>query len=497
MFVLNKISKEFADKTLFEDIDLTIYDGERIGIVGSNGSGKSTFLNILSGEMNPGSGSVKFLGRMAYVKQVHKNIDYDDFKSGEFIKFLKTNNEIKFTSSLYQDFNTLSGGEKTKLSISFALSKDIDTLLLDEPTNNLDQQSINWLIKKLNKFSGTVIVVSHDRYFLNSIAHSILEFENGKIEKYYGCYDDYEKQKQERLEYDKKVYENKLKDNKKIKEQIARLSELTAKLEKSTKRDGSKDKKSSGYKDSMQSKVKKVAKQAEAKRNRLKSMESELGDKPYEKSEIYYKVESEELHSKLLIRFVDVSKAFNDKEIFKNVNFTIENGEKIALVGANGSGKTTLIKMILGDELYAGDIWKSRMLKVAYLPQDAFQMNLDQTIIEYLGGSEQNYKTSFLTNLCNMGMTRAMFNTKISKLSSGEKMKLKLNELILGDFNLLILDEPTNNLDIENKKFLESVLKGYKGNLIIVSHDKTLTDNVCNTKLEIKNKQLLKSNIDS
>ena len=494
MFILNKISKEYGDKSLFKDLDLTIYDGERIGIVGSNGSGKSTFMNILAGELKPDFGEARFDGNLSYVKQVAEKVPFESEITDEFLRFLKSNKELCFTNDLAQCFDSLSGGEKTKLMISYALSKNVDTLLLDEPTNNLDGESVEWLIDKINAFLGTVIVVSHDRYFLNSIAHSIIEFENGKIERYFGGYDDYEIQKQEKLDYQKKVYQNKLAENKKLKNQIAKLNAFTAKLEKSTKRDGSADKRSSGYRDSAQSKVKKLARQAQAKRSRLEALENDLGEKPFEKGEIFYRIQAQELHSKLLIKFTDVSKKFENKLLFCNANFNIENGEKIALCGANGCGKSTLIKIILGQEDFEGDIWKTGNLKIAYLPQNAFDIKDDQTILQHSQNFIGESRTQFLTNLCNMGMNRQMFSKKICNLSSGEKMKVKLNELILGDFNILILDEPTNNLDIENKKFLEEVLKNYKGSLIIVSHDRSFIENICNVKLHIKDCKIYKKN---
>ena len=271
------------------------------------------------------------------------------------------------------------------------------------------------------------------------------------------------------------MYHEKLNQNRKIQEQIQQLSHLTAKLEKATKKDGSADRRAKGYKDSAQRKVKKVARQAEAKRNRLEKLQNELGDRPYERRDIFYRIESEELHNKILAKFTGVEKSYDTKMIFTNVNLSIENGEKIALVGKNGSGKTTLIKMLLGDECYSGDIYKSKNLKIAYLPQNAFNIQSQQTIMDFADEFNE-YKTQFLTNLSNMGFRRDMFAKKICNLSSGEKMKLKLNELIVGDFNFLILDEPTNNLDIENKKFLEQVLQDYRGNLLIVSHDKAMLD---------------------
>ena len=489
MIILNRVAKSFGDKKLFEDINLTIYDGERIGIIGANGTGKSTFIKLLTGGVEPDNGTIKQDGIFSYVKQVAEKSDIEECSKEEMVKYLKINRELKLANNTNQDFETLSGGEKTKKMISLALSKNSGTIMLDEPTNNLDQESMEWLIEKLNSFKGTIIVVSHDRYFLDQVVDKILEFEKGNINEYYGNYSSYEAQKQEKLDYDKRIYDEKLNENKKIKGQIQQLSRLTAHLEKSTFKDGSSDRRAKGYKDSAQRKVKKVAKQAEAKRNRLEKLQNNLGDRPFEQKEIFYRIRSEQMHNKVLIKLNNISKKYGNKTLFKDVNLTIENGEKIALIGNNGSGKSTLIKIILGQEKCDGDVWKSQNLKFAYLPQNAFEIKSEQTIIEFANEFNE-YKTQFLTNLCNMGFARDMFTKKINNLSSGEKMKLKLNELILGDFNFLILDEPTNNLDMQNKIFLERVLNGYVGNLLIVSHDKTLINNVCNRKVIIKNETI-------
>ena len=173
------------------------------------------------------------------------------------------------------------------------------------------------------------------------------------------------------------------------------------------------------------------------------------------------------------------------------MNFNIENGQKVALLGDNGCGKTTLIKILLGEEGFKGSVWKSKVLKVAYLPQNMWKFEEDETILSLAQKFDGEYKTLFLTNLVGFGFKREMFTHRLSKMSSGERMKIKLNELILSDFNLLILDEPTNHLDLENRIFLEKVLKGFKGSLIVVSHDEAFIDNVCNKKLAIKNKTIV------
>ena len=221
-------------------------------------------------------------------------------------------------------------------------------------------------------------------------------------------------------------------------------------------------------------------------------MQNTLGERPYEEGEIYYKLAADNLFGKMLINIKNVSKNYGQKIIFDNINLTINNGEKIALIGDNGSGKTTFIKMLLNETNYDGQIIKNQNIKFACLSQDAFNYESSLTIIE-LSREFSDLQTQFLTNLINMGFRREMFSKTISTLSSGEKMKLKLNELILGNFNFLILDELTDNLDISNKIFLEKVLSNFKGNCIIVSHDRVFIDNICTRKIKIENKKLIEA----
>ena len=492
MITINKIEKEFGNKTLFKDLSLNIQDGEHIGIVGKNGSGKSTLLKIIAGELGADSGVVSKGGTITFVHQIQQQEQYSSENIAEFNK-IKSELNIKDVNA--NNFNTLSGGEKTKLAISAALAKNPNILLLDEPTNNLDEESIEWLLGVLSTFCGTVITVSHDRYFLDAIVERIIEIDNGKVVVYDGNYTQYEIQKQQRLNYEKKQYAKKVEENEKISAEISALKQRTAKLEKESRRDGSSDKRSKGFKGGVQNKINKIARQVQAKKTRLEKLQNNLKNWPEEEKEIFYRVNAEQTHTKLLAKFEGASKSFGKRELFQNASFEIGNGEKIALSGKNGSGKTTLIKMLMGeDKDYVGSVWKSKNFKAAYLPQNAFEINSEQTIIEY-ANSFLKYKTQFLTNLCNMGMKREIFDKKICNLSAGEKMKIKLNELILGDFNFLILDEPTNNLDIENKIFLEKVLSGYKGTLLLVCHDNALIKNVCNKMLKIEAQKITKTQI--
>ncbi len=497
MIILNNISKEFADKKLFENLNLTIYDGEKIGIVGANGSGKSTLMNIISKDLLPECGQVNLIGNIEYVKQ---STDFDNNKTiDENIEFKKLCQEIELNKN-FEELNgntqNFSGGEKTKLALIKAFNNtSASIILLDEPTNHLDENGILWLIEKIKNFEGTIVAISHDRFFLNQIANKIIEIENGQVFEYYGNYDDYYLQKTEKIEFEKKQYAFQKSLNQKIENQIAKLKQKAHELDKNSRRDGSSDKRSKGFKGGMAVKASKLSKQAKAKETRLVQEKQKMIERPVEAKEIFYKLNAQNIGSKVLIKAENISKSFGTNTLFENANFVIENGEKVALCGLNGCGKTTLLKMILEKEPFNGHIWLSSAVKIAYLSQDVFDLKNNSTIIDFASQNGYEYKTKFLTNLANMGLDKQLFNKKINTLSLGERMKIKINEIILSDYNLLILDEPANHLDINNKIFLENVLKNFDGSLIIVSHDKSFVKNVCNKILKIENKTISKQDI--
>jgi len=500
MIEINNISKSFLDKLLFKNLNLTIYDGEKIGIVGENGTGKSTLLNLIAKNLEVDSGHIHLTSKISYVSQITNNV------TNQLREIIRNNLQNPTFLKLFSDFNlntqilscdnfdNLSGGEITKIFIINSLISDCDTILLDEPTNNLDQKSIEILIEKLDNFKGTIVTVSHDRYFLNNVVNKIIELENGHVNEYYGNYDDYARQKQEKLISQKKIYDNQEKLETKLNKQINEIKQKAQKLEKNNHRDGSSDRRCKGFKGGMSNKIAKLSNAAKNKINRLNQLKEDFIDRPYESGEIYYKINECDYTPKLLLKIENLNKSFGNNVIFNNANFIVEGGQKIALLGDNASGKTTLFKILLGQESFEGTLYKSPALKIAYLSQNILDLKSDKTVMEFASQFDSFYKTKFLTNLANMNMTKQTFNRKISTLSQGERLKIKLNEIILSDYNLLILDEPTNHLDILNKIFLEDVLKNYQGTIILVSHDKTFCNNVCNKFLKIENKTIILQN---
>ena len=501
---LSGVSKSFGDLRLFEKISLNINAGDKIGIVGPNGSGKSTLIKIIIGEEAINGGTVKFASNanIGYLKQATE-YSLDDFiemtrNSSEISEFLKLNNELGLSSTIDFDndrLKNLSGGEKTKIALSAVLATNPNVLLLDEPTNHVDINSVNWLVNRLNNYEGTLIVVSHDRYFLNKIVSKIIEIEHGKLKVYCGNYDEYQRQKEQELEALKARYEREQKQDKKIQREISQLKQWSEKGEREAGRQGGSrsDARVIGVKTNAQRKAMKSAKNAESKKNRLEQMRKNYVEKPFEEKDIKFDFNGQGSGANCLVRIKDLCKSFGNHEIFKDVNLVIGNDEKIGLIGPNGSGKSTFIKILM-DELKqdSGEVWKTSSLKVAYMSQDVFDLDEEMTIFSMADVYDNEKKQFFFSNLVNMGFDRSLFRNKIKTLSLGQRMRIKLVQIILGNYNLLILDEPTNHLDLPNKIELERALVSFPGSIIIASHDQYLLSKVTNKVFVFENRTIIR-----
>ena len=319
------------------------------------------------------------------------------------------------------------------------------------------------------------------------------------MQEYYGDYNSYYLQKQQELQGKMNKYESQLALEKKINKQIGALAGWANKGEANARRQGGmmSDSRIKGAETKAQVSATKLASQAKAKVSRLEHLKDDFIDRPYVEGEVHYRLNANPFRGKVLVKVDNLGKSFGGKKLFDGVSFTVNAGDKIALSGDNGSGKTTLIKILLGQEKQdAGDVSISPAVKIAYLSQDVFDLDEGLTVIEKASQGTKEYKTLFLSNLINMNMTRQVFDRKISTLSLGERMRIKMCEIVLSDYNFLIMDEPTNHLDLNNKIFLEKILKDYNGCLLLVSHDRTLTKNVCNATLTIKNGTIKKEEIE-
>lgn len=489
---LSDVSKAYGDNIILDKVHLDINAGEKIGIIGVNGSGKSTLIKIIMGleDVDQGKVEISSSASLGYLKQATEYTPEDFMKmssdKSSVSDFLKLTGELNVSDNI--DFSTqrlqnLSGGEKTKIALSSILASEPSVLLLDEPTNHMDIDCIAWLIDRTKHYKGTVLVVSHDRYFLNETVTKIIEVDNGHLKVYYGNYDDYQKQKEQEVEALKAKYEAQQKQDKKIAREISQLKQWSEKGECEAGRQGGSrsDAKVKGVKTNAQRKAAKIGKAAESKKSRLEHMRQGYIEKPYEEKDIKFDFNGHSSGANCLIRISNLSKSYGERTLFSDVNLIINKDEKIGLIGPNGVGKSTLIKIIMGEEKAdIGEVWETPSLKVAYMSQDVFDLDDEKTIFEMANRYDNEKKQFFFSNLVNMGFDRSLFRNKIKTLSLGQRMRIKLVQIILNDYNLLILDEPTNHLDLPNKIELERALMSFPGAIIIASHDGYLLSKVTN-----------------
>lgn len=533
--------KKYMDATLvLKNITFQVYAGEKVGLVGVNGSGKSTILKLIAGilPMNyyPGYPQTSSYGydegfvclpreaTCAYLEQIPKYDDglkvidvlkltFDEVYSienkmrqlEEKMKFLAEealekalkqyselvelyevkggyNTEEKLSkictglkldeSFLNKEFNLLSGGEKTTVVLGKLLIDSPDILLLDEPTNHLDMESIEWLEDYLKSYNGIVIIVSHDRYFLDNVVTKIIEIEDMECETYKGNYSDFVKQKEEMLLEQIHKYKEQQKEIKNLQNTIKELRDWANRVDNN--------------------KFYQRAVSLQKKLDKMKSSGTE-SDKFYRTRGQYVRTEKpklEKMNMKLnfkdaersgneTIKAEGLSKSFEDKVILKDANVLINFGERAALIGPNGCGKTTFLKLLLGEEQPdAGVVELGANVKVAYLPQKITFKNEELTVLEcfredfsILEGKAREYLSKY------MFFGNSVFK-KVKHLSGGEKIRLKLSKLLFEDVNLLILDEPTNHLDIDSIETLEEALEDFNGTIFFISHDRYFINKV-------------------
>lgn len=509
----NNISKSFGSKDVLKDVSLNIEENEKVSIVGVNGAGKSTLFRIITGEISKDSGSIVYspkiqLGYMSQMLNLDNsktiytellsvfdniiNLEIEIEKLSKDMELLKGNqltsamnrysmlNEeleqkdgysyksrvrgiIKGLGFKTEDFDlpisALSGGQKTRVSMAKLLLSNPDILLLDEPTNHLDMDSVKWLEDFLRDYKGAIVLISHDRYFIDRVATKIIEIENRRSTIYNGNYTFYCTKKEESREIELKRYIEQQKEIKSQEESIKLLRSFNR--EKSVKRAESKQK-------------------ALDKVNKLETPKSLP-------SKIRLDLTPKATSGNQVLTVKNVSKIFDNRILFNNISFEILRGEKIALIGPNGIGKTTLLKIILSKTPYErGEVKLGSNIAISYYEQEHQSLNVNNTIFEEVHNAYPNLNNTQIRN------TLAAFVflgddvfKKISSLSGGEKGRVALAKIMLSGSNFLILDEPTNHLDIYSKTILEDALKNYSGTLIYISHDRYFINNTANKILEL------------
>ncbi|MGG7079491.1 ABC-F type ribosomal protection protein CplR [Clostridium sardiniense] len=470
---LNKVKKYYGDRLILDIDKLEILDGDRIGLVGVNGAGKTTLIKALINALPIDEGNVYITKSFAYISQTEDTNE----------KFLDNNFKNVFNAPFeYDDF--LSGGEKVKFKIAKALSENKNLIIADEPTANLDGYSIEILEKMLKNYNGALLLVSHDRNFLDALCNTIIEIEDGKIKVYKGNYSKYlelktlERQRSE-TEYvayvnEKKHLENAILNKQNIKDSIRRTPKRMGNSEaRLHKMGGQKAKKN-------------LDNNMKALKSRIDHLE--VKEKPQAIKEINITVQDNlKIASKNLIEVKHLNLLAGDKLLLKDASFKIKNGKKVALIGNNGCGKSTLLKDIISNK---NNIKVLDNVVIGYFDQSQYILNDNESILKNIL-RDCSYDESFVrTNLDGFGFKGDDVFKQVSLLSGGEKVKIALCKVLLSDNNLLILDEPTNYLDIKSMESLESALINCNKTLIIVSHDRKFISNICDYILEIDNNKI-------
>jgi len=478
---LQDISYEIKDTLLFKHVTGTVKQGEVIGIIGRNGAGKSTLLQFIQGILVPTAGEIAGLQTVqtAFVAQELAHFDRMEITATEADLLSKW--QVPNVS-----FAALSGGEKLKMRLAEGFSQNAQILLLDEPTNHLDEKSTAFLIKQVQNYKGTIIVVSHDRYFLDKVTTKIWSIEDKRMIEQEGNYSNYMAEREHRRLTQQRAYEKQQKNIERIEAQMQELTSWSQKGHaQSTKLEG--------FKEYHRVKAKRLDSQVKSKKKRLETeLEKARVEAVEPEAEIRFSLGTDQRVGKRFLETKNLSLHFGDRMLFKDVNVTAQFGDKIAVTGTNGSGKTSFLKVILGQLKAGGEVWLSPAANIGYLTQEVFDLPLDQTPEQYFYHETFEERGKVRNLMKNLGFTSTHWTSAIGEMSMGERVKCKLMAYILGDKNVLILDEPTNHLDLPSREQLEQTLAQYNGTLLVVSHDRYFLEKVTNSVWEVHSQHIEK-----
>ncbi len=489
MLILDAINvkKNFGDREILSFEKLQVRSGDKIGIVGKNGSGKTTLLNILAGELSPDEGNVRSFCDIAYIKQLSNEKFEADF---EILS------QFNVKEKLHKP--VISGGEKTRLRIAGAISKNSVVIFADEPTANLDYKGIELLKKKLTKIE-TLLLISHDRELLDSLCNQIIEVENGKVSFYEGNYSFYRQQKQRSIEREWFEYENYIAEKKHLEEAIVNRKARASTIKKAPSRMGNSEARL--HTRSSNEKQEKIHDAANIMEGRLKKLE--IKNKPKEQTNIKLDFSlTNPPQNKIITSVNNFSFSYGEKNIFNNVNFNVYNGKKHAIIGENGTGKTTLLNEIYKyyqkrNISYSDECVNSNAInivpkaRIAYFCQELDNLNIQKTILENVMSESVQNETTVRTILARLLFIGDSVYKKVGILSGGERIKVSFAKLFVSNSNVLLLDEPTNYLDIPSIEALQSILSEYAGTVLFVSHDRSFVDSIAQKLLIITNGQVL------
>ncbi|MHB9942944.1 ABC transporter [Clostridium sporogenes] len=471
---LDKVKKYYEDKLILDIDNLEIKENSRIGIVGENGAGKTTLIKVILGELDIDEGKVFSHANYSYISQSE---NYAGSCDDSRIK------SILGAPDNYNEF--LSGGEKVKISINQALSSNNNFLIADEPTANLDTNTIKSIEKLISEYKGGLLLVSHDRDFLNNLCDNILEIENGKVKLYKCGYSKYLKLKAEEKEVEKREYEEYITEKKRLEKAMIVKENQRDSIRKAPKRMGNSEARL--FKMGDQKSKKHLDGNIKSLKSRINHLE--MKEKPISSKDIKIKItEGNKIPSKTVIEVKNLDLYIGDKLLIKDGNFKIKNGKKAAIIGGNGCGKTTLIKKILKRD--TENIRLSKYISIGYFDQNQDILDKDKTILDNIK-STSSYDESFMRiQLAGFGFKGDTIYKNVSILSGGEKVKVALCKIILSDTNTLILDEPTNYLDIKSIEALEKALINTDKTIVMISHDRSFISSICDYIIEIKDTKL-------
>lgn len=454
---IEHISKLFGDKLIFDDASFGLQEGDKVGIVGINGTGKSTLLRMVAGEETPDSGQIIRQNnlKMAYLPQTPefpKDATVLSYAlSGDEEEWQVQSNLVQLGITEYDaKLDTLSGGQRRKVALAKVLASDFDVLILDEPTNHLDNAMLSWLEDYLKNYRGTVFMVTHDRYFLDKVSNRILEISHGKMYSYDSNYSRFLELKAEREEME-------------LASERKRQSILRMELEWAKRGCRARSTKQRARLERLEVLKNGTAPTADAVVE-MDAVETRMGKKT--------------------IEFHNVSKAFGDKTLMKDFEYIFLRNQSVGIIGPNGCGKSTMLRMITGEVLPdAGTIEIGDTIRIGYLAQEEPDMDTNQRVIDYVKDIAEYVQTRDGRISASQMLERFLFTpdmqyTPISKLSGGEKRRLYLLSVLVSGTNVLILDEPSNNVDIPTLTVLEDFLNTFVGIVITVSHDRYFLDNV-------------------
>lgn len=472
---------EYSGRDVLDIDGLELYDYDRIGLVGANGAGKSTLLKALLGEIPLSQGTVIREGNFRYIPQLD-DVIVQEIQDYALIGKLG----IESCEAEY-----MSGGEETRLKIAQALSGEVHGIFADEPTCHLDRDGIDFLIHQLKYYSGALLIISHDRYFLDQVVDKIWELNEGKITEYWGGYSDYLHQKEEERHSQAAKYKQFTAERERLEKAITEKLSQARKVDQKAKGASRKNSSEGGgrlaHQKSTGSKQKKLHNAAKNMEHRIEA----LGEvKPPEamRSIRFRQSKALELHHPFPITGKDICKQFEGKEIFEEASFQFPLGAKIAVTGGNGSGKTTLFKMILHRE---HGISVSPKAEIGYFAQTGYKFDRDQGVMEFMLEDSDYEVSDTRAVLASMGFSQQDVRKSLSVLSGGEIMKLQLAKMLLGRYNILLMDEPSNFLDLPAVEALEQLMMHYAGTIIFISHDVRLIENVADTVYVIEDKKII------